>query len=150
MNSKATSRLHTGRRAIRPAAAVRGFVLLEIIFALALFAMVAVAMTKALDQIAKTSKMAEREGQVMRVLESVLAEVVHQPELKVGGIHFDVGGDQVEANASISHIDLFTRNKARLDHMFEIHVTAWVADGRRHLIEREMRTYVYSPNSPEK
>ena len=127
-----------------------GFVLLEIIMAIALFSMVAVAMTRALDQIAKTSKAAQREGQVMRVLESVLAEVVHQPELKAGGEHFKPGADGVTADASIEHIDLFTRNKARLDHMFEIHVKAWIADGRAHLMEREMKTYVYSPNSPEK
>ena len=131
-------------------ASARGFVLLEIIIASALFSLVAVAMTRALDQIAKTSKAAQREGQVMRVLESVLAEVVHQPELKPGGVHFDVGGDDVQADASIAHIDLFTRNKARLDHMFEIRVTAWIPEGRTHLMERQMKTYVYSPNSQDK
>lgn len=127
-----------------------GFVLLEIILAIALFSMVAVSMTKALDMIARTSKAAQREGQVMRVLESVLAEVVHQPELKPGSEHFKAGADGVAADASIQHIDLYTRNKARLDHMFEIHVKAWLSDGSVRLMEREMKTYVYSPNSPDK
>ncbi|MDB6140814.1 MAG: hypothetical protein JWO94_3886 [Verrucomicrobiaceae bacterium] len=127
-----------------------GFVLLEIILAIALFSMVAVSMTQALDQIARTSKAAQREGQVMRVLESVLAEVVHQPELKAGSEHFKPGGDGVTADASIQHVDLLTRNKARLDHMFEIHVKAWIKDGSARLMEREMKTYVYSPNSPDK
>ena len=147
--------MHFSRAASKPSALrlprrEHGFVLLEIIMAIALFSIVAVAMTRALDQIAKTSKAAQREGQVMRVLESVLAEVVHEPELKAGSEHFEVGADGVAADATIQHIELLTRNKARLDHMFEIHVKAWITDGRAHLMQREMKTYVYSPNSPDK
>ena len=128
----------------------RGFVLLEIILALGLFSLVAVSMTRALNQIAQTSKAVRHEGQVLRVMESVLAQVVHQPELKLGTRHFDAGADGVEADASIESTELLTRNKARLDHIFLIRVKAWIPDGRAHLIEREMETYVYSPNSPEK
>lgn len=128
----------------------RGFVLLEIIFAIGLFSIVAVSMVRALDQIATTSKLAKREGQVMRVLESVLAEVVHQPLLKAGSVHFDAGADGVEADATIESIKLLTRNKAELDHMFLITAKAWIPDGRNKLIQRSMETYVYSPNSPEK
>lgn len=127
-----------------------GFVLLEIILALGLFSLVAVSMTRALDQIAHTSKMVHREAQVMRVLESVLAEVVHQPLLKAGNVHFEAGADGVEAKATIEHIQLMTRNKNVLDHMFQIRVKAWIPDGRTHVLERQMETYVYSPNSPEK
>ena len=147
MNLTSTSSKAVGPRSSR---GVGGYVLLEIIMAIALFSMVAVSMTNALDMIARTSMAAQREGQVMRVLESVLAEVVHQPELKAGSAHFKAGADGVTANATIQQIDLYTRNKARLDHMFEIHVKAWIEDGRVHLMEREMKTYVYSPNSPEK
>lgn len=142
--------LHHSTSPARRSSRRGGFVLLEIILAIALFAMCAVSMTRALDMIAKTSKAAQREGQVMRVLESVLAEVVHQPELKAGGEHFDPGADGVTADASIAHIDLLTRNKARLDHMFEVRVKAFIKDGSAHLMEREMKTYVYSPNSPDK
>ena len=144
------SRTVSKTASLRITRGVGGFVLLEIIIAIALFSLVAVSMTNALDMIAKTSKAAQREGQVMRALESVLAEVVHQPELKAGGDHFKAGADGVTADATIQHVDLYTRNKARLDHMFEIHVKAWIADGRNRLMEREMKTYVYSPNSPDK
>ena len=128
----------------------QGFVLLEIVLAIGLFSIVAVSMTRALDQVARTSRAARSEGQVLRVLESVLAEVVHQPKLKVGGVHFDAGADGVEADASIEHIELLTRNKQKLDHMFLIQVKAWIPDGRSRLFAREMKTYVYSPNSPER
>jgi len=128
----------------------QGFVLLEIVLAIGLFSIVAVSMTRALDQVARTSKAARSEGQVLRVLESVLAEVVHQPKLKPGGVHFDAGADGVEADATIEPVELLTRNKQRLDHMFLIRVKAWIPDGRSRLYAREMKTYVYSPHSPEK
>jgi prepilin-type N-terminal cleavage/methylation domain-containing protein len=127
-----------------------GFVLLEIVIAIALFSMVAVSMVQALDAIAKTSKAAKSEGQVMRVMESVLAEVVHQPKLKPGGEHFEPGADGVEVQATIEKIKLITRNKAELSKMYRIHVDAWVPDGRAKTFRREMETYVYSPNSPDK
>jgi type II secretory pathway pseudopilin PulG len=124
-----------------------GFVLLEIVMALGLFSMVAVSLTLALDQIAKTSKLARDESRVMRVLESVLAEVVHAPELKEITRTFESSADGVEATAEVRKIRLFTKNKAELDKMFAIRVTAWISDGRDRILERSMETYVYSPNS---
>ena len=50
-----------------------GFVMLEIVMALGLFALVAVGMTQALDQIAQTSKLARQEAQLMRALVSPAA-----------------------------------------------------------------------------
>jgi prepilin-type N-terminal cleavage/methylation domain-containing protein len=60
----------------------KGFALLEILLAIALFSLVSVGMTQAIDGIAKTTTAARQEAQVLRVLESVLAEVAHQPEFK--------------------------------------------------------------------
>lgn len=145
---------HQGRcarlRPLRRTRQPRAFVLLEIVLAIGLFSIVAVSMTRALDQVARTSRAARSEGQVLRVLESVLAEVSHQPKLKPGGIRFEAGADGVEADATIEPIKLYTRNKQLLDHMFLIRVKAWIPDGRSRLFAREMKTYVYSPNSPER
>jgi type II secretory pathway pseudopilin PulG len=126
-----------------------GFVLLEIVFALALFGIVCVSLSEALQQIARTSQVVRKEGQVIRVLESVLAEVSHAPEFKPGSFRFDPGADGVAAEASISKIKLFTKNKQELDHLFRIHVQAWIPDGREKTVKREMETFVYSPNSRE-
>ncbi len=126
----------------------RGFVLLEIILALALFSLVAVGMTRALDQIAQTSKQARQESQVLRILESVMAEVAHQPELKPATLPFPKSSDGVDAVASIQRVKLMTKDKAELDHMFLIRVEAWIQDGRKQVLKRSMQTYVYSPNSP--
>ena len=126
-----------------------GFALLEIVMALGLFSLVAVGMTRALDQIARTSKQTRQEAQVLRVLESVLAEVAHQPELKAGGVSFPKTADGVDANASIEKIRLFTQDKVELDKMFRIRAEAWIQlDSRKPVLRRHMETYVYSPHSP--
>jgi type II secretory pathway pseudopilin PulG len=128
----------------------RGFVLLEIVIALGLFSLVAVSLTQALDQVAKTSKIARDESRVMRVLESVLAQVAHRPELEEGSDDFKSTADGVEASARIKKIKLLTRNKAELEKMYSIQVTAWITDGLKgKLLERSMETYVYSPQSKD-
>lgn len=126
----------------------QAFALLEILLALALFSLVAVGMTRAIEAIAKTSNDARKEAQVLRVLESVLAEVAHQPEFKATSIQFPSTGDGIDASASIEKIKLTTKDKVELDHMFRIRAEAWITDGRTRRMKRSMETYVYSPNSP--
>lgn len=125
-----------------------GFALLEIILALGLFSLVAVGMTQALDQIAKTSMQSRQEAQVLRMLESVLAEVSHQPELKPTTVNFPKSADGVDARASIIKVQLITKDKTELDHMFRIEAEAWLDTGRKQSLRRRMETYVYSPHSP--
>lgn len=126
----------------------QGFALLEIILALGLFSLVAVGLTRALDMIAQTSRQARQEAQVLRVLESVLAEVSHQPELKPTTVTFPKSADHVEARATISKAELITKDKTQLDHIFHIQAEAWIEDGRKKALKRQMQTYVYSPTSP--
>lgn len=125
----------------------QGFALLEILMAMALFSMVAVGMTKALDQIAQTTKRSRQEAQVLRVLESVLAEVSHQPELKPRSVTFPKTADGIDASATIETVHLLTQDKMELNAMFRIHAEAWLAEGGRHSLKRQLQTYVYSPNS---
>ncbi|MBE2282100.1 MAG: hypothetical protein IAE77_01415 [Prosthecobacter sp.] len=126
----------------------QGFALLEILLAIALFALVSVGMTQAIDGIAKTTTAARQEAQVLRVLESVLAEVAHQPEFKATKINFPKTADHIDASATIEKVRLFTRDKAELDHVFRVRAEAWISDGTSRRIVRSMETYVYSPNSP--
>jgi prepilin-type N-terminal cleavage/methylation domain-containing protein len=121
----------------------RGFVLLEIIFAMALFGIVCVSLTQALQQIARTSHVTRKEARVIRVMESVLAEVSHAPEFKPGSVSVDPGADGVAARAEISLAKPYTKN------MFRVRVEAWIPDGREKTVLREMETFVYSPNSRE-
>ncbi len=129
--------------------AARAFVLLEIILALAIFATVAVGMTNAIDQMARSAKGRRQEAQVIRVLESVLAEVSHQPEFKKKSFSYPLTDDRIGASATVAKVKLVTKNKAVLDHIFLVRAEAWFQDGREELMKRSMETYVYSPNSPE-
>lgn len=126
----------------------RGFVLLEVVLALALFGMVAVSMTMAINEIANASRSARQEGQVLRVMESVLAQVVHQQELKPGSSSFAPNNEGVAADAVVEKAVLKTRNKSELDHMFRVTVNAWISDGRKRLMKRQIETFVYAPESP--
>lgn len=128
--------------------AAHGFALLEIILALALFSLVAVGMTRAIEAIAKASTSARQEAQVLRVLESVLAEVAHQPEFKATSISFNPTADHIDASATIEKVKLINKDKVELDHMFRIRAEAWIKDGRTRRMKRSMETYVYSPHSP--
>jgi len=126
----------------------KGFALLEIILSLALFSLVAVSMTRAIEEIAKASTSARQEAQVLRVLESVLAEVAHQPEFKAASIAFNPTADHIDASATIEKVKLINKDKVELDHMFRIRAEAWINDGRTRRMKRSMETYVYSPHSP--
>jgi Na+-translocating ferredoxin:NAD+ oxidoreductase RnfG subunit len=132
----------------RTSSSAHGFALFEIILALALFSLVAVSMTRAIEEIAKASTSARQEAQVLRVLESVLAEVAHQPEFKAASISFNPTSDHIDAIATIERVKLFNKEKVELDHMFRIRAEAWINDGRTRRMKRSMETYVYSPNSP--
>ena len=126
----------------------KGFALLEILLAIALFALVSVSMTQAITGIAKTTTAARQEAQVLRVLESVLAEVAHQPEFKATKVSFPKTADNIDASATIEKVRLMTKDKVELDHLFRVRAEAWITDGVKRRIVRTMETYVYSPNSP--
>ena len=132
----------------RTTSSAHGFALFEIILALALFSFVAVSMTGAIEQIAKASNSARQEAQVLRVLESVLAEVAHQPEFKATSISFNPTADHIDASATIEKVKLINKDKVELDHMFRIRAEAWINDGRARRMKRSMEIYVYSPHSP--
>jgi type II secretory pathway pseudopilin PulG len=126
----------------------RAFVLLEVVLALALFAAVAVSMTSAINGIAVASRSARQEARVLRAMESVLAQVAHQPELKEGSSSFPPNAEGVTAEAIVEKAGLETLNKARMEHMFRITVNAWIQDGRDRVMKRRIETYVYAPDSP--
>lgn len=62
----------------------RGYLLLEVVLAMGIFAMVAAGFTMALHKAADASDMAAREMQITRVLESSLDEALSVPVLEEG------------------------------------------------------------------
>ena len=145
MHSPLSNSKHA-RLTARPARG--GFVLLEVVLALGLFSLVAVGMTRALNQIAQTSKLGRMEARVLRVLESVMAETIHQPEIEPGAFNFDKRDDVVQARVEISKATLITQDQTELDRMLRVHAEAWIEDAGDRVMERTLETYVYAPNSP--
>ncbi len=115
--------------------------------ALGLFALVAVGMTQALDQIAQTSKLARQEAQLLRALDSALAQVTHLPEFTQSRYDFPKSDDGIDAAAAVERVELYTQEKALLDKMYRIQVEAWIKEGTTVVLRRGIETYVYSPQS---
>lgn len=133
---------------VEPGKARRGgFVLLEIVMALGLFALVAVGMTTALDQISQTSKLARQEAQLLRAMDSALAQVTHLPEFKKNRYDFPKSADGIDAAATVERAELYTQDKAQVDHVYRVRVEAWLKDGSQEVLRRGIETYVYSPQS---
>ena len=146
-NKRATESGQDGRTTHRlEACATGGFVLLEVILALALFGLVAVSMTSAINQMALASRSARQEGQVLRRMESVLAEVSHQAELRPDVRSYPANDEGVSVEATIEEAKLLTKLKATLDHEFRVTVDAWIQDGRQRLMKRHVEIFVYAPD----
>ena len=122
-----------------------GFVLLEIILALALFATVGTAMTVAIHKMAEASRSSREEGQVLRALESAVAEVAHRADLAPETFSFKSGNSGVAGQTVVSPANLRSSQHAALDHLFLITVDAWMDDGTQRRMRRHLETYTYAP-----
>ena len=133
---------HSKRYFARCECRVHAFALMEIMLALALFSMVSVALVSALNQIAQTSAGARREGQVLRVLQSVIAEVSHSPKLKKGKIDFAQSPDGVSAEVEVAELVLKNQQNILLSGMWVIKAEAWMDDPFIGRINRKIEVYV--------
>ncbi len=120
---------------------LRGFVLLEVLLALALFTAVATAMTVALNQLAASTTSARRESLLLRRLQSELAEVAHAPQLDVG--HRESPRDElgISVFSEIKRVELKTEDDRSLAGLYEVRVRAAMGTGREEL-SREMETWI--------
>jgi Tfp pilus assembly protein PilV len=120
-----------------------GFVLLEIVIALGLFAFVATSLTGAIDMIARASTLARQEAQVLRHLDSALAQAVHQPKLEPGTHTIPAGDEGIRTTITVTKAELRTREDVLLTHIFHIHVEAVLADHIGEILRRDIESHVY-------
>jgi type II secretory pathway pseudopilin PulG len=126
-------------------ARVGGFALLEVILALALFSVVAVSMSGALNQVAQASRSVRLESRVMRTLESLLAEAAHQHRFTETTRAFPPNDQGVAATLRVERMPLRSREGNALDGIFRITAEAWFVDGTEHALRRRMETWAMSP-----
>ncbi|MEM7014570.1 MAG: type II secretion system protein [Verrucomicrobiota bacterium] len=115
----------------------RGFVLLEVVLAIGLFAIVATAMVVALDRLANASTSARKEAILLRKLETLMTEAAHSGlQLQNGTTEFPADQSGVEAVVEIAE-------ETNLGDLFRITVRARFAESPDE--ERQLEQVVYAP-----
>ena len=120
-----------------------GFLLLEMILALAVCGKAATGFTVALNRMAATASLAQSELRITRILDSALEETLSQPTIEEGSDTIEIGETGVELETNIERIeDLLNEEGQQLQDMFLIRIKAkWVENGRSQ--ERSAETWRY-------
>jgi type II secretory pathway pseudopilin PulG len=121
----------------------RGFLLLEVILALAVFSAAATGFAVALHQMAKAAGLAQSELRITRILDSALDEALSLPTLEEGTTTAQVGKSDIEMATTIEILDKFeNQDGVLLQEMYLITVTArWYEFGEWK--ERSAETWRY-------
>ncbi|MEM8955486.1 MAG: prepilin-type N-terminal cleavage/methylation domain-containing protein [Verrucomicrobiota bacterium] len=117
-----------------------GFVLMEVLMAIALFSLVAVALTKALGQVGSLAVEGRRELHVMTGLQSALLEASKVQQMEEGSYLSEPDVMGVTYETTIQELELYNEDQEILGDMWLVTVRAlWVENG----IEREEIAEVY-------
>ena len=123
----------------------KGFLLLEVVLALGVFAIACTGLTVAFHRMADAAQLAQSELRITRILDSALTEQLSFPTLEEGVTSFPVEGTDIELDVEILPIeDLENQDGELLQQMFHITVTAnWYENGAWQ--SRSVETWRYNP-----
>jgi type II secretory pathway pseudopilin PulG len=123
----------------------RGFLLLEVVLAIAVFAIACTGLTVAFHRMAGAASLAQSELRITRILDSALTEQLSLPTLEEGATQIPVEGTDIELDVVIEPIeDLENQDGELLQQMFHIRITAnWFGNGAWQ--ERSAETWRYNP-----
>ena len=109
----------------------RGFLLLEMVLALAVFGIAATGFAVALRRMADAAQLAQSELRITRILDSALDETVSLPVLEEGVTNSTVGDTGIELDTTIELLqDLMNEEGQPLSQMYLIKIEArWFANG---------------------
>ncbi len=121
----------------------RGFLLLEMVLALAVFSMTTTGFVVALHRMSKTAEYAQSELRITRILESALDETLSLPVLEEGKTDSQVGKTGIELLTTITPIEDMENEEGQiLQEMFRIEIQArWYANGTWQ--DRKVETWRY-------
>jgi len=130
----------------RPQNSVRpGFLLLEMILALAVFGMGATGFAVALHRMATVAALAQSEMRITRILDSALDETLSLPTLEEGTTNTTVPGAGIEIATTVELLDKMENQDGQiLQQMYRIEVKArWFENStwRQRIVE----TWRYGP-----
>ena len=121
----------------------RGFLLLEMILALAVFGIAATGFAVALNRMAAAASLAQSELRITRILDSALDETIFLPVIEEGVTTTPVGKTGIELETTIKLLDNLENEEGQtLQEMFLINITAkWFEN--RTWQERSVETWRY-------
>lgn len=121
----------------------KGFLLLEMVLALAVFGMAATGFVVALHRMSATASLAQNELRITRILDSALDETLSLPVLEEGETNSSVGKTGIELDTSIKLIEDMENEEGQiLQEMYRIEIRArWLANGEWR--ERTVETWRY-------
>lgn len=122
----------------------RGFLLLEVIFALAIFGIAATAFAVAFHRMYQAADLAQSEMRITRMLESSLNEAISVPTLEEDTTSYLLIERDTEIETKVERLeDLENEDGQLLQEMYRITVTArWYQDGAQR--ERSAETWRYA------
>lgn len=108
----------------------RGFLLLEVVLALAVFGIAATGFAVAINQMGKAATNAQQELRITRILESALDEAVSVPTLEEGTSTIVVADTDIEIDTTVELLkEIENQDGQLLQEMYRVNVTAhWFAD----------------------
>lgn len=123
----------------------KGFLLLEVVLALAVFAIACTGLTVAFHRMAGAASLAQSELRITRILDSALTEQSSMPMLEEGVTQIPIEDSDIELDVEILPIeDLENQDGELLQQMFHIRITAnWYENGAWQ--ERSAETWRYNP-----
>lgn len=116
---------------LSPPGKAKGFLLLEVVLALGIFAIACTGLTVAFHRMADAASLAQTELRINRILESALTEQLSFPTLEEGVTQIPVEGTDIELDVIIVPLEeLMNQDGEFLQEMYHITVTAnWYQNG---------------------
>ena len=103
----------------------RGFLLLEMVLALAVFGIAATGFAVALRKMAQAASLAQEELRITRILDSALDEAISPPNLEEGETTAPVGETGIELKTTVKLLEELQNEEGQvLNEMFLIQVQA--------------------------
>ena len=129
----------------------RGFLLLEMVLALAVFGIAATGFAVALHRMAAAAELAQKELRITRILDSALDETLSLPVLEEGETEVSIGepGSEIEILTTIEILDEMENEEGQiLQEMYRIEVKAsWFEnkEAQERLVETWRYGRMYQP-----
>jgi type II secretory pathway component PulJ len=116
----------------------RGFLLMEVVLAMMIFAVMSVGFTRALSAMRRNSQLVSEQMQIAQVVDSALTEALTLSSLEEGETLSDVGENNMEVLTIVEPLELENEEGKILQQMFRITVTAtWYKNGQQREVTAE-------------